>query len=234
MGVEVVVIERSTRRWLVVWAVLAAAAPAGAQAPGEVFRDCDVCPEMVPLPGTDVALGRFEVTLEEYRAFAEAVPGVPETGCIVAGRQNVRVWTWRHPGYPQTGRHPVACVSWNEAQVYARWLSLVTGHEYRLPTDSEWDRGAGGSPRGCYQRIRNRGGTCAVGSYTPSDAGLFDTVGNLWEWTDDCWNGDCNRKVMRGGGWLTEEWQLRPNSRSWAGPDRNDSGIGFRVARTLP
>ena len=55
-----------------------------------------------------------------YRAFAEAVPGVPETGCVVAGRQNVRVWTWRHPGYPQTGEHPVACVSWYEAQAYAR------------------------------------------------------------------------------------------------------------------
>ncbi|MCY4510857.1 MAG: SUMF1/EgtB/PvdO family nonheme iron enzyme, partial [Acidobacteria bacterium] len=191
-------------RRLVVCAVLAVAAPAGAQAPGGVFRDCDVCPEMVPLPEGDVALGRFEVTLGEYRAFAEAVPGVPETGCVVAGRQNTRVWTWRHPGYPQTGEHPVACVSWNEAQVYARWLSLVTGQQYRLPTDAEWDRGAAGSPRGCYQRIRNRGGTCAVGSYTPSGAGLFDMVGNVWEWTDNCWNGNCDRRVMRGGGWLTE------------------------------
>ena len=233
-------IERITRRGLVVCTLLAAAASAGAQAPGEAFRDCDICPEMVPLPGTDVALGRFEVTLEEYRAFAEAVPGVPETGCIRAGSPDhstggtARAWTWRHPGYPQTGEHPVACVSWNEAQVYARWLSLVTGHEYRLPTDEEWNLGAAGSPRGCYQRIRNRGGTCAVGSYTRSDAGLFDMVGNLWEWTDDCWNGDCDRRVMRGGGWLTGDWQLRPNSRSWAGPNRNDAGIGFRVARTLP
>ena len=49
----------------------------------------------------------------------------------------------------------------------------------RLPTDAEWGRAAAVSPRGCSQRIRNSGGTCAVGSYTPSDAGLFDMVGNL-------------------------------------------------------
>lgn len=145
-------IERVTRRGLVVCAVLAVAASAGAQVPGEAFRDCDVCPEMVPLPGTDVALGRFEVTLEEYRAFAEAVPGVPETGCIRANYPShstggtARAWTWQHPGYPQTGEHPVACLSWNEAQVYARWLSLVTGHEYRLPTDAEWTWGRPAAP----------------------------------------------------------------------------------------
>ena len=228
------------KRFVVCAVLLAVAVPAGAQAPGDVFRDCEVCPEMVPLPEGDVALGRFEVTLGEYRAFSEAVPGVPETGCIRAGRQDhstdgtARALTWRHPGYPQTGEHPVACVSWNEAQVYARWLSLVTGHQYRLPTDAEWDRGAADSPRGCYQRIRNRGGTCAVGSYTPSGADLYDMVGNVWEWTDDCWNGDCDRRVMRGGGWLTDDWQLRPDSRSWAGPNRNDGAIGFRVARALP
>ena len=98
----------------------------------EVFRDCDVCSEMVPLPpGGDVALGRYEVTLDEFRAFAEAVPGAVEARCGVLRR------SWRDPGYVQNGRHPVACVSWNEAQAYAEWLSLRTGHEYRLPTDAE-------------------------------------------------------------------------------------------------
>jgi len=89
----------NTRRRLVVCAVLAAA-PAGAQAPGEAFRDCDVCPEMVALPATDVALGRYEVTLEEYRAFAEAVPGVPETGCIAPV---VRVIRPTRPPVPSLG-----------------------------------------------------------------------------------------------------------------------------------
>ena len=193
-------------------------------AAGEVFRDCDVCPEMVPLPEGDLALGRYEVTLEEYRAFAEAVPNAAEARCGLLPR------SWRNPGYLQTGRHPVACVSWNEAQVYAEWLSLRTGYQYRLPTEAEWDRGAVGSPRGCF----GMGGTCAVGSFEPSDAGIFDMLGNLREWTDSCWAGDCGRKVTRGAHWRQPiRWQ-RSDARAWAAPGRRDFRTGFRVARTLP
>ena len=193
-------------------------------AAGEVFRDCDVCPEMVPLPEGDLALGRYEVTLEEYRAFAEAVPNAAEPRCGLLPR------SWRNPGYLQTGRHPVACVSWNEAQVYAEWLSVRTGHQYRLPTEVEWDRGAAGSPRGCF----GMGATCAVGSFEPSAAGIFDMVGNLREWTDSCWAGDCGRKVTRGAHWRQPiRWQ-RSDARTWAAPGRRDFRTGFRVARTLP
>ena len=195
----------------------------------EVFRDCDVCPEMVPLlPGGDVALGRYEVTLEEYRAFAAAVPDVAAPRCGILSSRS-----WQYPGYAQTGRHPVACVSWNQAQAYAEWLSLMTGRQYRLPTDAEWDRGAAGSPAGCY----GVGGTCAVGSFEPSDAGLFDMMGNLGEWTDGCWNGDCGRRARRGAGWrvsLTPR-QMEPSDwRRWAAPGDRSFLTGFRVAMTLP
>ncbi len=225
--------ERCTSSWLVVCAVLAAAIPAGGQAPGEVFRDCEVCSEMVALPEGDVALGRYEVTLEEYRAFAEELTDPRERRCFAHGPGGRE--SWRSPGYVQTGRHPVACVSWNEAQVYAEWLSLETGHQYRLPTEAEWERGAAGSPRGCYMRFRNgEGGTCAVGAYGPSDAGLFDMVGNLEEWTDSCWDGDCGRKVLRGADWRRAVRFQRADTRGWSGPGRQDYTIGFRVARTLP
>ena len=190
-----------------------------------VFADCDVCPEMVPLPEGDVALGRYEVTLEEYRAFAAAVPAAAEAPCGQLRR------SWRSPGYLQTGRHPVACVSWNEAQVYAEWLSLRTGRQYRLPTEAEWDRGAAGSPAGCF----GRGGTCVVGSFEPGDAGIFGMVGNLREWTDSCWDGDCGRRVTRGAHWRT--WgrrRQRSDARAWAAPGHRDFRTGFRVARTLP
>ena len=46
-------------------------------------------------------------------------------------------------------------MSWNEARAYAEWLSLRTGREYRLPTDAEWDRGAAGSPIGCFNVLGN-------------------------------------------------------------------------------
>ena len=156
-----------------------------------VFTDCEDCPEMVALSEGDVALGRFEVTLAEYRAYAEAVPDVAAADCGNFRR------SWRAPGYLQTGRHPVACVSWNEAQDYVRWLSQRTGRQYRLPTEAEWHRGAAGIAVGCF----NQGGTCPVGSFEPSDTGIFDMSGNLEEWTDDCWEGDCDRRVRRGAHW---------------------------------
>ena len=126
-------------------------------------------------------------------------------------------------------------MSWNEARVYAEWLSLKTGHQYRLPTETEWERGAAGSARECYMRFRNgEGGTCAVGDYGPSDAGLFDMVGNLQEWTDSCWDGDCGGKVLRGADWRRAVRFQRADTRGWAGPGRQNYTIGFRVARTLP
>ena len=93
----------------------------------------------------------------------------------------------------QTDRHPVTCVSWDDAQAYVSWLSRTTGMTYRLPTEAEWDRAAAGSQAGCYmwRQPGNGGtfisGTCPVGSYGSNAAGLSDMVGNLFEWTEDCW-----------------------------------------------
>lgn len=192
-----------------------------------VFTDCDDdCPEMIALPEGDVALGRFEVTLEEYRAYAEEAPDVAEPACGNARR------SWRAPGYLQTGRHPVACVSWNEAMAYVEWLSTKTGREYRLPTEAEWHRGAAGVAAGCF----NQGGTCPVGSFEPSGAGLFDMSGNLEEWTDDCWDGDCDRMVRRGSHWRSigvgtfGRRSQHSDMRNWAVRDHRDFTTGFRVA----
>ena len=76
--------------------------------PGEVFRDCDECPEMVVLPGGGLALGRYELTVGEYRAFASATGGRAGGGCNTLGDGD----SWRDTGFPQTDRHPVTCVSW--------------------------------------------------------------------------------------------------------------------------
>ena len=140
--------------------------------PARVFRDCDVCPEMMVLPDGRLAMGRYEVTVGEYRAFAAATEG--EGDCDFGG-------SWRDPGFLQTDRHPVTCVSWDDAQAYVSWLSRTAGATYRLPTEAEWERAAAGSQRGCDQTRTGRRGTCPVGSYGANGVGLFDMVGNVSE-----------------------------------------------------
>ena len=192
--------------------------------PGDVFRDCEECPELVVLPGGGLALGRYEVTVGEYRAFASATGGR-------AG--NCFGDSWQDPRYPQTDRHPVTCVSWDDAQAYVSWLSRRAGASYRLPTEAEWERAAEGSQAGCYEDRTGNDGTCPVGSYGSNAAGLSDMVGNLWEWTSDCWEGDCGRRVLRGGSWYFSAEYLRPGARYWSTAGVRSNSRGFRVSRTL-
>ena len=191
--------------------------------PGDVFRDCAECPEMVVLAGGGLAMGRYEVTVGEYRAFVSATAG---TGSDL----------WRdHDFFPQTDRHPVAFMSWDDAQEYVSWLSRRTGATYRLPTEAEWERAAAGTPAGvgCGGRDLDEG-TCPVGSYGANAAGLSDMVGNLWEWTSDCWEGNCGRRVVRGGSWRNRAEFLRPGARFWGTSAFRDDFRGFRVSRMLP
>ena len=193
---------------------------------GEVFRDCDGCPEMVVLPGGGLALGRYEVTVGEYRAFASATGG---------GGDDCRSGdSWRDPGFRQTDRHPVTCVSWDDAQAYVTWLSRTAGAAYRLPTEAEWERAAAGSQRGCDKERTGNNGTCSVGTYGSNAAGLSDMVGNLREWTEDCREGDCrSRRMLRGGSWFDNAEDQRPGARDWFNSGHRFSLFGFRVARTL-
>ena len=206
-------------------ALAAAASGDAPRRPGDVFQDCDVCPEMVVLPGGNLAMGRYEVTVGEYRAFASATGGTGGDCANIGVRRS-----WRDPGFPQTDRHPVTCMSWNDAQAYVSWLSRTTGMTYRLPTEAEWERAAAGSQPGCFGL--SVWGTCPVGSHGANAAGLSDMAGNLEEWTQDCWEGDCGRRVLRGGSWATEA--PHPGMRDGASAaDARAFFLGLRVSRTL-
>ena len=130
--------------------IMAATVTAGeAREPGDTFRDCLNCPEMVVLPagafvmGTDrrykyerpahrvtlgrpFALGKFEITFEEWGACFD------DGGC------------GRMPDDHKWGRdrRPVINITWNDAKTYVEWLSAKTGKTYRLPTDAEWEYAA--------------------------------------------------------------------------------------------
>ena len=197
---------------------------------GTVFRECVECPELVVQPGGSLAMGRYEVTVGEYQVFASATGGGAGGGCFTVGDGD----TWHDPGFPQTDRHPVTCVSWDDAQEYVSWVSRRTRATYRLPTEAEWERAASGSPDGvgCAERSRDDG-TCPVGQYGTNAAGLSDMAGNLWEWTSGCREGDCGRRVVRGGSWYVYAVYLRPGARFRKTPAFRFNLQGFRVSRTL-
>ena len=68
--------------------------------------------------GSGLAMGRYEVKVREYRAFASATGGAVSTLCVGGGPES-----WRDPGFQQTDRHPVTCVNLHDAQAYVSWLS---------------------------------------------------------------------------------------------------------------
>ena len=91
--------------------------------------------------------------------------------------------------------------------------------------------------------------TAPVGSFPPDKFGLYDMVGNIWEWTEDCWHnnytgaptngsswtigGDCSQRILRGGSWRDTPDALRSSMRSRLTSFYRYNALGFRVARTL-
>ncbi len=188
-------------------------------------------------------------------------------------------WTNPGYGRVPFDDEPVACVSWTDARAYADWLARRTGKRYRLPTEAEWEYTAragtttdffwGEEANACafanvYDASSAKasafnwapftcddgyGQAAPVGSFKPNPFGVYDIIGNLWEWTADCYQapyppapadgsavqaaGDCEKRVARGGSWITRPSRQRVSFRGRDPEDALYSFFGFRVARDL-
>jgi len=194
------------------------------------------------------AIGRYEVTFEEYDRFVSAMR------CRLPNDEG-----WGR------GRQPVINVSWDDAVTFAKWLSSETGKPYHLPSEAEWEYAArsGGKDEiwAGTSRVRelsdyawydaNSGGqTWPVGSKKPNGLGLYDMSGNVWEWVQDHWHDNYDgapldgsawedevdnhgQRVVRGGSFLYSPRLLCSSSRNGYFPNDRSEIIGFRVARDL-
>jgi formylglycine-generating enzyme required for sulfatase activity len=244
--------------------------------PVQSLRDCpDDCPEMVVIPAGTFMMGssprelghqeseapqhkvtiakpfavsKYELTFDEWDACADHGACDEQIGDGGWGR----------------GKQPVINVTWDEAQKYATWLSKLTGKHYRLLSEAEYEYATRAGMRTPYpwgDAIGTNRANCIdcgsrwdkrqpapVGSFAPNAFGLYDMVGNVWEWVEDCWHGtyklaptdgsawttgDCGVRVLRGGSWTSFHDQLRSANRSRSAADDRGRIIGFRVARTL-
>jgi formylglycine-generating enzyme required for sulfatase activity len=226
---------------------------------GGTFQQGDIHgrggPEEQPVHEVKVkpfAIGKFEVTFEEYDRFA-----------IAAGRPLPPDQGWGR------GRRPVINVSWHDAKKYADWLSRQMGRRFRLPTESEWEYAARSEGKediwagtSDEQQLKNyavyganpQRRTAPVGQEEgrkPNALGLYDMSGNVWEWVEDCQHGnydeaptdgtawlegggrDCGEPVLRGGSWFYYPGYLRASSRTWTYAGSGNNGIGFRLAQDL-
>ncbi len=175
-------------------------------------------------------LDRHEVTVRQYRRFMEATA---------------------HPApdywQPELDRRkdPVVGVSWHDAAAYASWAGK------RLPTEAEWEYAAQHeSDNGTGPPSANTGsfGIAPVMSFAPGGSGLYDMIGNVWEWCADWYGSDYytfskkadprgpvtgTHKVLRGGAWYSSPDDARPHNRFYALPDTGGYSIGFRCAQSV-
>ncbi len=209
--------------------------------------------------GKPFAVGLYEVTMAEWDACYD------DGGCSERPTDN---------GWGR-GSRPVIMVSWADSWEYLQWLNERTGQQYRLPSESEWEYVARAGeesdwPGGNANRVCEFGniagaetgfrwqheacsdklslGTAPAGSFKANSFGLFDTTGNVSEWTADCMNlsyldapadgsawgrGICSSHMTRGGSWITGSREIRLPARfNLKNGDRNDF-TGFRVVRDI-
>ena len=232
------------------------------------------------------ALGKYDVTSEEFLQFLRATGYQPRPCNRILGMQwHVQGnGLATAPYFVEPPNWPAACLDWTDAQAFIAWLNdkvrkarpaIGNASPYRLPSEAEWEyaaRAGTTTARWWGEAIGSNNANCngcgskwdgallsEVGAFSPNPFGLYGMLGNVWEWTADCWHdsyvgaprdgrawtsgsaqnkADCAKHVIRGGSWSNLPIFIRAAARSGSVADGGEydysSVAGFRVARTLP
>ncbi len=223
--------------------------------PSEAKRDRFEGPVQTVTIDYPFEVGKYEVTFDDWAT------------CRAGG--GCRGYRPPDAGWGR-GKRPVINISWNDAQSYIDWLNSVTGLEYRLLSEAEWEYVAragtetpfytgrvidakqanfnGEFPYMLGEKGTYRRKTVPVGTFKANPFGVHDILGNVFEWTQDCWNpshkggpnngeprtdGDCKFRIMKGGSWVNHAYQIRAAKRTRYTTDYRYDDYGFRIARTL-
>lgn len=218
-------------------------------------------------------IGRFPVTQDDYARFVKATgyppPAVGSLPLITAGGREALFnelaapYAWESPTPPAGhGSHPVVLIRYDDALAYCQWLSDELGRVARLPTEAEWEKAVRGGVEGLRYpwgheidashgnflaegTVKRQRGTRPTGTYPPNGYGLYDMVGNVWEWVSDWYapdyygRGDIrdprgpdagNMRIVRGGSWVNDDLSmLRCAYRHKVPPDTYAYSMGFRI-----
>ena len=220
----------------------------GAKA-GEIGAKDNESPRHPVIIAHPFMIGRYPVTFDDFDRFCEST-----------GKNKPSDKGWGR------GNRPVINVSWHDTQAYCAWLTEQTGQSYRLPTEAEWEYAARAGTDTAYwwgddigvnrTNCRDSGSpwsvqqTSPVGSFPANLFGLYDTLGNIWEWVQDHWHenyqaapetgrvwdsDDSNLRVIRGGSWYINPDSVRCASREYDyfnSPGGSD--LGFRLVLGSP
>jgi formylglycine-generating enzyme required for sulfatase activity len=215
---------------------------------------------------------KYPVTVAEFAAFVKETGYDAGDSCQTTEAGVEKGANWTKPGFAQSDIHPVVCVNFMDGQAYAAWLSKKTGHRYRLPTDAEYEYANRGGSNTAYWWGDDLGeghASCAkcgtafdnksphpVGALEPNGFGLYDTTGEVWSRTLDCWKDGmtmpqwvdapfdftpadgkpavtpaCDQRTLRGGGYRSGPANLRAFMRHGSGAERRFNDDGFHVVR---
>src|SRR5262249_5216889 len=153
------------------------------------------------------AVGRHAITRGQFHAFVHSTNYKMEGVVAILSRPDTlnqpRIKhdpeaSWRNPGIHQDDFHPVVCVNWNDAKAYTTWLSSTTGRRYCLPSEAAWEYVAragtitpywwGSSGPAIVLAVEPPKSTVPVDKFDPNPWGLFNVLGNVWEWCEDVYH----------------------------------------------